>query len=61
MAHTLAATGIGIEAGVWSVADVRRLTTTPDLPQLDSDGRRTLIVSTRVFAKASLSVKTKEI
>jgi uncharacterized protein (DUF849 family) len=33
-AHTLAATGIGIEAGVWSVADVRRLTTTPDLPQL---------------------------
>ena len=33
-AHTLAATGIGIEAGVWSVADVRRLTTTPDLPPL---------------------------
>jgi uncharacterized protein (DUF849 family) len=34
VAHTLAATGIGIEAGVWSVADVRRLTTAPDLPQL---------------------------
>jgi uncharacterized protein (DUF849 family) len=34
VAHTLAATGIGIEAGVWSVADVRRLTTTPDLPPL---------------------------
>ena len=34
VAHTLAATGIGIEAGVWSVADVRRLTTTLDLPQL---------------------------
>ncbi len=32
--HTLAATGIGIEAGVWSVADVRRLATTPDLPPL---------------------------
>ncbi len=34
VAHTLAATGIGIEAGVWSVADVRRLATTPDLPPL---------------------------
>jgi uncharacterized protein (DUF849 family) len=34
VAHTLAATGIGIEAGVWSVADVRRLTSTPDLPPL---------------------------
>ena len=34
VAHTLAATGIGIEAGVWSVADVRRLTTAPDLPPL---------------------------
>ena len=34
VAHTLAVTGIGIEAGVWSVADVRRLTATPDLPQL---------------------------
>ncbi len=34
VAHTLAATGIGIEAGVWSVADVRWLITTPDLPQL---------------------------
>lgn len=34
VAHTLAATGIGIEAGVWSVADARRLATTPDLPPL---------------------------
>ncbi len=34
VAHTLAATGMGIEAGVWSVADVRRLSTTPDLPPL---------------------------
>jgi uncharacterized protein (DUF849 family) len=32
--HTLAATGIGVEAGVWSLADVRVLATTPDLPQL---------------------------
>ena len=32
--HTLAATGIGIEAGVWTVADARWLATTPDLPQL---------------------------
>jgi uncharacterized protein (DUF849 family) len=32
--HTLAATGIGVEAGVWSLADVRRLATTPDLPPL---------------------------
>ena len=34
VAHTLAATGIGVEAGVWSVPDVRRLSATPDLPQL---------------------------
>lgn len=34
VAHTLAATGIGIEAGVWSVRDVRELAGTPDLPQL---------------------------
>ena len=34
VAHTLAATGIGVEAGMWSVADVRRLAATPDLPML---------------------------
>ena len=34
VAHTLAATGIGVEAGVWSVRDVRELAGTPDLPQL---------------------------
>lgn len=32
--HTLAAAGIAIEAGVWSVPDVRRLAATPDLPPL---------------------------
>jgi hypothetical protein len=30
-----------------------------DISILDSDGRRTLIVSTPVFAKASLSVNKK--
>lgn len=34
VAHTLAAAGIGVEAGVWSVADVRILAGTPDLPAL---------------------------
>ena len=34
VAHTLAAAGIGVEAGVWSVADVRILAGTPDLPPL---------------------------
>ena len=34
VAHTLAAAGIGVEAGVWSVADVRVLAGTPDLPPL---------------------------
>lgn len=34
VAHTLAATGIGVEAGVWSVPDVRQLAATPDLPPL---------------------------
>ena len=34
VAHTLAATGIGVEAGVWSVRDVRELAGTPDLPRL---------------------------
>ncbi len=34
VAHTLAATGIGVEAGVWSVRDARELAGTPDLPQL---------------------------
>lgn len=32
--HTLAAAGIGVEAGVWSEADVRVLAGTPDLPAL---------------------------
>lgn len=32
--HTLAAAGIAIEAGVWSLADVRILAHTPDLPAL---------------------------
>jgi uncharacterized protein (DUF849 family) len=34
VAHTLAAAGIGVEAGVWSVADARVLAGTPDLPPL---------------------------
>lgn len=34
VARTLAATGIGVEAGVWSVPDVRQLAATPDLPPL---------------------------
>ncbi len=34
VARTLAAAGIGVEAGVWSVADVRALASAPDLPPL---------------------------